>query len=332
MIVKKRKKSTNLYQLEALSCRILNEHPKQKYIQENLNKALAGYKGELSIDYPLSFLQKDKYFILHDLRLNDGIHFFQIDTLILSKKFLLIIEVKNIIGTLYFDLEFNQLVRTIENKEEGLPDPLSQVYRQRLQLKNWLRKYNCSSLPIEVLVVVSNDRSVIKTSTSNLDSSKQIIHSSNISNKIDTLEKNYQLEKMTATDLSFLIKHLLNKHVPLTQSILKRYHIETSDLVKGVQCPNCSMIPMKRSYGSWVCETCGAKDKNAHIKAFIEYLLLIKNDISNKEAKDFLIVSSNDVIKRILPTISTEFVGKNKGRRYKLSFEHLNSLLGKDGE
>jgi hypothetical protein len=76
-------------------------------IKGDLAKSFAGYRGENSIDYPLSSLPDKKYFIFHDLRLPYKNQFFQIDTLLASTKHFVILEVKNIAGTVYFDSDFN---------------------------------------------------------------------------------------------------------------------------------------------------------------------------------------------------------------------------------
>jgi len=111
MIVKERKMSVHLLQLEALLRRLPAHHPKKNVVVESLAKFMAGYKGEQAIEYPLSFLSETKYSILYDIRLFDQKHYFQIDALIVSSCFLLFLEIKNIIGTLIFDAKFNQLIR-----------------------------------------------------------------------------------------------------------------------------------------------------------------------------------------------------------------------------
>lgn len=137
MIVKERKMPVHLLQLEALLRRLPAHHPKRNVVAENLAKFMAGYKGEQAIEYPLSFLSETKYSILHDIRLFDQKHYFQIDTIIVSSHFLLFLEIKNIVGTLIFDAKFNQLIRISDGTlEEGFPDPLLQVKRQEMQLKN----------------------------------------------------------------------------------------------------------------------------------------------------------------------------------------------------
>lgn len=103
MIVKKRKVPLAIRKLRALTYRLPPNHPKLPLIMNDLKKREAGYKGECSIDFPLSFLEPKSYFIFHDLRLQDQSRFFQLDTLLISKKFALIIEVKNMAGSLYFD-------------------------------------------------------------------------------------------------------------------------------------------------------------------------------------------------------------------------------------
>lgn len=88
MIIKKREIPLQILKLLALLQRIPSHHQKFPLIQEDLAKYSAGFKGELSIDYPLSFLSEEKYFIFHVLRLKDNQnHHFQIDSLLLSKNF-----------------------------------------------------------------------------------------------------------------------------------------------------------------------------------------------------------------------------------------------------
>ncbi|MDA6162049.1 nuclease-related domain-containing protein, partial [Escherichia coli] len=80
----------------------------------------------------LSHLPDKEFTILHDLRLFNGSTY----SLILSPYFALIIEVKNILGTLLFDETFNQFIRTRNEKEEGFPNPLIQAKRPENTIKN----------------------------------------------------------------------------------------------------------------------------------------------------------------------------------------------------
>lgn len=126
MIVKDRKKPIKLKMAEALLRRLPQQHFKRREIADEYKKRLAGYNGEQEMDYFLKELDEN-FIIINDLRLNNQGVYFQIDSLILSKKEIIILEAKNISGTLYFDRKFKQLVRILDGKEEGFRDPLSQV-------------------------------------------------------------------------------------------------------------------------------------------------------------------------------------------------------------
>ncbi|WP_088012525.1 nuclease-related domain-containing protein [Gottfriedia acidiceleris] len=140
----------------------------------------------------MSFFNKERYIIIHDLRLVDNEkRFFQIDTIILSPSLLLIIEEKNFVGTLYFDQSFNQLIRKTEGKEEAFINPIIQIDRQKLKLRNLLVQYKYSNYPIVPLVVLSNSKSIIKASTNIQEISSRVIHSDSLYKKIEELEKKY---------------------------------------------------------------------------------------------------------------------------------------------
>ncbi|MBM7659421.1 hypothetical protein JOC85_000188 [Bacillus mesophilus] len=134
MRIQKREIPIHIRRLEALSRRLMKSHPAFHKVHENLLRQRAGYQGEKAIDYYLKYLPKEEYLVLHGLRLFDGVGYFQIDYLIISKSFILVIEVKNIFGTLLFDPEFNQCIRISQDKEEGFKDPILQVERQKNQL------------------------------------------------------------------------------------------------------------------------------------------------------------------------------------------------------
>ncbi|MED1204551.1 nuclease-related domain-containing protein [Heyndrickxia acidicola] len=126
MVVKERKIPIKIQKIEALLRRIPITHPKRPLMEEELAKSYAGYRGEQSLDYHFKFLPEKNYLILHDLRLNNNEHsYFQVDSLLMSSKFLVIIEAKNISGSIIFDDHFNQLIRTINGKEEAFSDPIS---------------------------------------------------------------------------------------------------------------------------------------------------------------------------------------------------------------
>ena len=191
MILKPRKLPLSVQKYQALTRRTPPNHPKIPLIKENLRKGIAGYRGECAIDYPLTFLSNKKYSILHDVRLPDESRFFQMDSILICNEFILILEVKNIAGKLYFDPVFNQLIRTIGTEEKALSDPLTQVKRHEEQFQRWLNYNKLPSIPILSLVVISHPSTIITTSPENRNLNQIVIHRDQLPTKIMQFEKQY---------------------------------------------------------------------------------------------------------------------------------------------
>lgn len=318
MIIKERKKPVYLRQLEALLRRLPANHPKRDIISGKFAKYKAGYKGEQAMDYPLSFLADREYSILHDIRLFDQKYYFQIDTLIISSRFIFFLEIKNIAGTLLLDTEFNQLIRISEQNSEGFPDPMLQIKRQELQ--TWLNLHGFSNLPIESLVVISTPRTIIKTSFHNQKLTQKITHSANLPNKIKQLESVYVKKRLSAKKQQILVQYIVTEHSPLKQNILEQYSITKDELLRGVQCPECLFISMTKIKSGWKRAKCNIFSKEAHKYAMQDYALLLGKMVTNKELKEFLNIESSSVVKRVIQMMELPYTGENKGRKYDLTF------------
>ncbi|MBM7662390.1 ribosomal protein L37AE/L43A [Bacillus mesophilus] len=317
MIKKTREIPLIILKLQALLRRLPPSHPKRPLIQEDLAKYLAGFKGEQAVDYYLSFLPQDNYQIFHGLRLQLGTHFFQMDILFLSPKFILICEVKNIAGTILFDSQFNQLIRSINEIEEGFQDPILQVKRQQLQLKEWLNTNQVPTIPIETLVVFSNPQTIIKTlNTNSSQVPKKVIHSTFFPFKIEEYEKIYKTSLLTNKELKKLTSLLLKRHTPYFPNLHSQYDIQMSEILKGVECTNCFSIPMTRKNGIWHCPYCCSTSKTAHNSALIDYSLLISPTITNKECREFLNLPSRNSTFHLLQSMNFSHDGTTKGRKY----------------
>ncbi|YCI76831.1 NERD domain-containing protein [Bacillus sp. R1-10] len=286
----------------------------------DLKKREAGYKGECSIDFPLSFLEPKSYFIFHDLRLQDQSRFFQLDTLLISKKFALIIEVKNMAGSLYFDPHFNQLIRTIEGKETAFPDPIMQVSRQESQLTNWFLKNGFPSLPILSLIVISNPQTIIRTAPENHKLHYKVIHRDALPAKINQMEHSLTESSFSEKYLKKAVRVMNKHHIDAEFSILERYNLTEKDLIQGVICENCKGNKLFRRHGTWLCNQCQS-NKTAHIHALRDYFYLIGSTIRNRQLRDFLSISSSSSATRILQSLNLTSSGANEGRVYSLNFD-----------
>ncbi len=179
------------YQCMALLRRGLKNHPIRPTIERDLRSWLKGYYGERECTYYLSLLPEDKYYIFHGLRLVDKKPF-QIDLVILSPRFILMGEVKNLSKKLIFHKESNHVTKEYNHEQEGISNPILQVKRQKLQFDNWLRKMNMNCLPIERVVIISKSSTKIETTPNNQQIFNEVIYAESLLDKLNELEMKYQ--------------------------------------------------------------------------------------------------------------------------------------------
>ena len=328
LIKKERKIPIKIKKLEASLRRVPFNHQNRKRIEDALAKSYAGFRGEQSLDYHLTCFSNEEYFIFHDLRL-PGIEntYFQIDTLVLSKRFVLILEVKNISGTLFFDQSFRQLIRTTNDKEDGFPDPLLQVRRQKLQVESWLKKHQFQSPPIVAFIVISNPSSIIKTDSHHKELFQTVLHAATLPTKVELLENRYQKEILTTKDLKRISRLLIKQHTQANPDVLKQFQINKSEILPGVHCPDCLMLPLIKKRTGWFCHNCEVTYKNAHIQSLMDYFLLIRPTITNQQFREFLQIQSMSTTTKLLNALNSQHSGRFKDRKYELSFSELQARI-----
>src|SRR5699024_8030679 len=106
------------------------------------------------------FLDEERYFILHNVRLEDAHGFFQMDTLLLSERFLTVLEVKNWQGTILFGENGQVTRRTPDHREQGFQNPVFQVKTQVYRLQKWFQSYHSPQVPIHYFLVISRPSTI----------------------------------------------------------------------------------------------------------------------------------------------------------------------------
>ncbi|WP_449537667.1 nuclease-related domain-containing protein [Ferdinandcohnia sp. Marseille-Q9671] len=317
-----------LRKLGAVLSRMQESHSKYQDINDEYRRRMAGYRGEQSLEYYLSFLKEQDYLIFHNLRLPDvsGDHYFEIDILLISPTFLLIIDAKNYRGELHFDGKFDQLIQTYNEKKTSYSCPIAQINRHQLQLTKLLETAKFPSISIETLVIFTNQSAVI-TATPDFKHYNKVIKSPSFIPKIELFEKRNRDKVLDKKQLQKISKLLLKKHTPFEGDILEQYGISESELIKGVRCPKCDYLPMKRMQRVWRCPTCHYSSYKPYSSSLIEYILLCGNKITNRQLRKFLNLESISTAKYILTSLNLQSTGTYKDRTYILS-EH--DLIIKD--
>ena len=305
---------TFLLQTEALERRIAINHGKMQDVKAKIRILKFGYNGEKTIKYYLDQIPEHKYHIFYGLRLPIGNTFFQIDTLLISPKLILILDAKNHSGTLRF--EENQLIQEYADNRDVYENPVAQVNRHKILLRHLFEKYKIPPIPIDSLVTVCKPSTEIIIQPGYQEASQKVIRAYNLLKKIDELEERNTDKKFTQKTISKVIHLLKTEHTPQKIDILNYFQIPAVDLISGVQCPRCLYIPMDYSRCKWICPECLLFSKEAFINGISDYFLLIKPSFSNPEIRSFLHLPSSRATTSFLPKLNFPHTGTKKGRIY----------------
>ncbi|GAA0313920.1 nuclease-related domain-containing protein [Bacillus carboniphilus] len=306
MFTKSGEEPLQLTMEKALLTLIPKNHEKYKEIEVNYKKNNAGYKGELELDYHLNFIPNHYYIIPGVRLLNDVKQYFQVDTLIISSKFAIIIESKSMYGELHFDSISGQVTRKSEYFTGGIPNPILQAQRQKVQFQQWFNNHFQKEIPCYHLVSIRSPETILHGPSSIF---KYVYHAEQIPNKIDALSVNHTKEIVTPYIRKKLLSLIKEQHTPAPFDAMEFYNLQKSDLMNGITCPNCNQDILKRQSSTWFCNRCLFHSKNAHIHIINSYLSIFPS-ISVKECQTLLRLSSRFIARRLL--IGMNLLPKNQ--------------------
>lgn len=312
---------------KALLNRLPLNYPKRARVEIDYAKQLAGYQGEKALDYYLEFLPEADYMILQNLNLQNNYgKNFQIDFLLLSTGCHFTIDSKNLVGSLYFEEKFHQLIRSHNGKEEIFENPLIQGERHQYQFKQWLAKQKFPEIPIEYFVSVSQSSTKIEASPGYRAAQERICHHEMIPQKIIQAAKKHPQQIFSEKLLKKLIRQLIKSNVTPEIDICKIFDIEKSETIPGVQCPQCDALPMERVGHSWYCSKCHLISYDAHLQALYDFFLINGPYISSREGCEYLNLPSPRIARRIFQEMNINYEGSNKNRYYILTEELFQDL------
>ena len=290
-------KSLRLFKFEALLRNLPYDHWQRHEISTEYTSWLTGFRGEESVMFHLDLISNSDYRIYHDIRLQLGKYFFQIDILLVCNRFILVLEVKNRFKDWHFAKLLNQV--TLDGKRTK--NPILQAKVQSIKLNRWLAQHHITDIPILYCFVNSNENSKIHIDYNHKNSSS-VCNSEQLLEKIEQIESQNETEILTEKDLRKINRLLLEKNIPDDPDLLQEFKLTPEDLMSGVHCQNttCYSSPMKYHAGTWLCPKCKMKCKTAHQQKIQDYFLLINTSITNAEARKLLNIKSRKVIHHFL--------------------------------
>ncbi|WP_179298657.1 nuclease-related domain-containing protein [Evansella halocellulosilytica] len=321
MFIKPRTYPLEIRRLEGVRARLQTNHILYNEIDADLSRRRAGFKGELASDYYLDPLKKSKeHLILCDLKLPIHEHTFQIDTLILTRSYILIFEVKNITGELTFDHTYQQLVQTTDGLKKIYPCPIDQVENIERKIVKFFRSMKVEhSFPVKGFIVLANKRAQVMNDKTDKKVVDRVIRSKSIEHKIELLDQTCSKTLVSMKELKKLANMIKRSHDPWFNDFGQQYHDIHDDILCGVRCSECGHLPMTRVHGCWQCFSCQRKSKKAHREALVDYGLFKSNKITVKAFAEFALIDSHDVAYRLLNELKLPSYGPKKYRVYDLT-------------
>lgn len=309
LIIKYRERPAKIAGYEALLKRISPNHPKRKQIQEKLNNTLAGFGGEERLDRMLKYFDPPyPYLLMQDLSLPGAC---QVDTMIITKSRIFLLEVKNIGGRLKFTTNPSTLQKVLPNGElKGFKSPLVQAATTKLKVERVLKSINCS-LPVQSIIVIAFPSQIIE----NVPAGALVWSADEVFFQLMQMEMGKNL--ISLEEMNAVGNHMLNVYESYNPfPLIEKFGMEITDIQAGVFCPDCRLIKMARFHRRWRCEKCSLVSRDAHHEAINEWFMLCKLTISTAECLTFLGLNDLDAAKRLLKRIGLREMGGRRHRYY----------------
>ncbi|OHX57173.1 hypothetical protein BB776_00020 [Planococcus salinarum] len=321
MILKQRSEPPEIPQLESLLQRVPIVHPLFPHWTEKLRRLSAGFHGEQRVDALWQEIPIEcPHYCLHDLFIQKASSSHQIDTLLVTTRFVLLLEIKSIAGELNFDPQLRQFSRTNrDGSVDGMRNPDDQLRRHEKWVQQFLAAHKVS-LPVIGAIVFTYPSSIVNSRPAN----RIIIQSSGLPYLVDQLLAKYPEDLLPTRKARQLASRLLEMH---SDRPLRELEVP-GELRKGVLCTKCPGSKMTYRYKKWTCPNCSVIDPHAHLRTLEQYRMLIKPLISNKEFRDFTGIESVSIASKLLTESKMTFQGSFKDRVYLIpdSFDAPDSI------
>ncbi|WKA54013.1 nuclease-related domain-containing protein [Planococcus shixiaomingii] len=258
MFMKERVAPHLLETLPRLMHHLPKSHRSSEDVVQDHYKVKAGFGGEQQVD---SILKRARfsYIAIADLQLTE--RFCQIDLVVLTPAFALVLEVKNFSGLLSFDEKsFHMKQETRDGKLIGYNSPVTQAWNAREELKMLFERLRIE-LPVYTTIVPPYSSTLIEQAPSDIP----VIYGYSLNHFISRLPQTGQLK--SPSELEAIGQLLIDHHSPLPKTDYSRvYWCDIGQLKKGVLCI-CGASCQKLSQRTFVCSSCGMKNLDGYERA-----------------------------------------------------------------
>jgi len=230
------KDNTQLKDLEDLFGK-LKDGEKKDIIERDIMLLKYGITGERSVHFELknSFMPM---LCLHDIRIEHEDYVAQLDFVIITNKFLAILETKKLNGdiTVNRDGDFIRTIRTKRGRvfKEGIYSPITQNTRHLKIVKDLLsQKLNINNMPIKSLVVIANPKSIVNKDKCSYEIKNSLHKCDQVVKQLEKLQSDkkneYDLDEKRIYSIADL---LLKMNTPIHFDNKAKYNLMEEDFCK----------------------------------------------------------------------------------------------------
>ena len=301
--------------LPRLIARLPQNYPRKEELDlaQQLYQIEAGYSGETKVDRFLELLELPKSSTILTnvhLALAPG-HSFQIDTLILTKQFIMLLEIKNITGDLYFESDPHQLRSVKANGEEIITEcPITQLEVASENLRIWLAKKGIHTEICSQIILASRNAAV-KAAPPNAP----ILYLKRLS--LYLREKEQRPTIFNPTELKRMKEIIERNRLDYNPYPLCEYFKISPHLLKrGQLCSQCHSSMTYQSHKQRYCHTCKLSAPNNYRESIQDWFILINNSITNRQCRSFLQLKNKDHAYYALKSMQLHQEGRSVATKY----------------
>lgn len=298
--------------MEIFLARLPRLHPQKDYIESQLNNIKTGDRGENKVLRALEEVQfEDESLLIRNFVVQ--IHpkrVIQIDYLLVTRKYILIIEVKNIAGHIEFISIPPQIIRTMSDKPPQAFDcPFTQLDRN---LDGFQKLLLTIQLPVYSCLVWANTFTTFKLP---FEPSHSFLSLKRIPLFIQQLE--ISPPSLSVAQFQALKKALISKTTRFQeQSFCKRYQVDEKDLLVGLYCPQCHSL-LKKFVRTWICKGCNTKAQNLIEANILSQFYIRGPELTIAQIHKELPLLGTKKIREVLISSGYTPSGKTNARIYK---------------
>ncbi|MDN3451564.1 nuclease-related domain-containing protein [Planococcus sp. APC 3906] len=310
MFMKERFAPELLESLPRLMQRLPRNHAAYVAVEQDHYNTRAGFGGEQQVDHLLRRAKwREPLLAIGDLQL--AAQLCQIDTIVVTPHFALVLEVKNFSGTLSFDEKsLHMKQETRDGKVAGYNSPITQALNAQEEVNDIFEE--CAvSLPVFACVVLPYSTTLIDQAPTAVP----VIYGYSLKRFISTLPRTDS--PLSPEEMAHVSQLLIDRHNPFsTKNFQEWYRFSLADLKKGVLCVVCGSRCSKASQRMFFCSVCKLPVRDGYARALADWFDFAAPEITNAQCREFLGLKDKYAARYVLDRLGLGRRGTGRGVRY----------------